>query len=61
MLRFIHGGYGRAVDGIRAEVEAKYAERLKRATPTECKVLRKRMKLEIRAAMKAKAPKHGLY
>jgi hypothetical protein len=61
MLPFIHGGCGRAADGIRAEIEARYAEQWKNGTAAQRKLLRKRIKMEVRAAIKVKAPGYGLY
>ena len=61
MLRFVNGGRQNAVDGIRVHVEKKYAKRLKAATSAGRKILMAKIKLEVQAMTKSKAPPGGLY
>ena len=63
--RIVADGQKRAYDGnveqVRAEVEAKYAEELRRAGVWKRMQLRRKMEKEIRERMKKIAPSDGLY
>ena len=48
---FVADGHERAREGIRAQVEAEYAERLKQAKPEEVSPLRQEMQREIDSRM----------
>ena len=61
MLSFVCDGYERACDGVRAEVEKKYARRLKAATPEGRKILIAKIEAEVKEMMKRKATPDGLY
>ena len=61
MLRFVHGGAGNAINGIRAHVEKKYAKRLKAATADGRKILMAKIEAEVQATVKRKAPPGALY
>jgi hypothetical protein len=61
MLPFVHDGYQRARDGIRASVEKKHAKRLKTATPERRKILLQEIQAEVRATIKQQAPPGALY
>ena len=61
MLPFVCDGYERGCDGIRAEVEKKYAKRLKAATPEGRKISVAKIAAEVKAMIKRKAPPGGLY
>jgi hypothetical protein len=61
MLSIVSGGRGRAIEAIRAEVEAKYAEQLKAASAAEKKLLKKQIEAEIRETIKTIAPPGALY
>lgn len=52
MSSFVEDGDQRAIKGIRAEIEAKYASELKRASRAERKVFNKKIDAEINEAAK---------
>ena len=53
--------YDGSIDKVRAEVEAKYAGELKRASMWKRMQLRRKVEHEIRERMKKIAPPDGLY
>jgi hypothetical protein len=52
LLPFVRDGWRRALDGIREELEAKYAEELEKATGADRPLLVKRIEAEIKLAAK---------
>jgi hypothetical protein len=60
-ISFIAGGCERARVGIRAQVEADYAARLKATTPEEASRLRRDMQREIDVRVRQRAPTDALY
>jgi hypothetical protein len=61
MVGFLSGGRRRAIEAIRAEVEAKYAERLNAAAGAEKELLKKQIKAEIQERIKKSVPPGALY
>jgi hypothetical protein len=61
MLPFVEDGYTRACKAIRAQVESKYAEQVKAATPEERRMLLKKIDIEVRAMIRQNAPPEALY
>jgi hypothetical protein len=61
MFSFLNDGYARAVKGIRAEIEAKYAERHSRATGAERKSIGKAMQAEIKQAIEQLNLRRAVY
>ena len=53
--------YDGSVDQVRAEVEAKYAEELKKVGVWKRILVRRRIEHEIRERMRKTAPRDGLY
>ncbi len=51
-LPFVEDGWRRAVDGIREEIEARYADELQGATDADRQLLVKRLEAEINLAAK---------
>ena len=64
-LRIVADGRARAhdanIDRIRAEVAAKYADELEKASFWELMFLRRRIKREVRKRLEEVAPGKGLY
>lgn len=58
---FVADGYERTREGIRAQVESEYAERLKKASPQEAVRLKLQMAREIEERVRTKAPREALY
>lgn len=52
LLPFVQDGYKRALDGIREEIEAKYADEFKAATDANRPLVLKRIDAEIADAAK---------
>jgi hypothetical protein len=61
MESFVEDGPERAEKAIRAQVQAKYAEQLTCAKWSERRVLKRKMKAEIREAIQRLAPPSALY
>jgi hypothetical protein len=61
MVGFVSGGRRRAIEAIRAEVEAKYAGQLNAAAGAEKMLLKKQIEAEIRVRLKEVAPPNALY
>ncbi len=64
-IKIVEDGQKRAYDGsvdqVQAEVEAKYAEELKKAGVWKRILVRRRIEHEIRERMRKIAPRDGLY
>ncbi len=64
-IKIVEDGQKRAYDGsvdqVQAEVEAKYAEELKKAGVWKRILVRRRIEQEIRERMRKIAPRDGLY
>lgn len=58
---FVADGYERTREAIRAQVEAEYAEQLKKASPEEAARLKPQMAREIEERLRTKAPREALY
>jgi hypothetical protein len=61
LLPFVRDGYQRALDGIRKEIEAKYAAELENATDADRPLVVKRTESEIDAAVKRLASPSALW
>ena len=58
---FVADGCERVREGIRAQVEAEYAERLKQATVEEASRLRRQMHEELERRLRIQAKQGSLY
>jgi hypothetical protein len=58
---FVADGHERAREGFRTQIEAEYAERLRKATSQQAARLRKEMQRKIKSLVDRKAPPEALY